>query len=65
MLVACQITSPETLTHMSPESVLSQVLTYAQSAEGQRVLRGNKEPDLAEVRDWIAWASQSRSLNAA
>lgn len=65
MLVACQITSPETLTHMSPESVLRQVLTFAQSAEGQRVLRGNKEPDLAEVRDWIAWASQSRSLKAA
>lgn len=65
MLVACGIVSPESLLGMSAEAVLHKVLGFAKSTEGQRVLRGSKEPDLAEVKDWLGWAAQSRSLNAA
>jgi hypothetical protein len=65
MLVACGLTTPESLTAMNPEKLLSQVLAYAQSSEGQRVLRGSPAPDLDEVVNWISWAGQSRSLNAA
>lgn len=65
MLVACGLTTPESLTAMNAEKLLSQVLTYAQSSEGQRVLRGSPEPDLNEVINWIQWARQCRSLNAA
>ena len=65
LLVACNLTSPEELAAMQAAAVLKQVLAVAQSSEGQRILRGSKQPDLAEVNDWIDWASQCRSLNAA
>ncbi len=65
LLVACGLTSPEELAHMDTADVLRQVLDVANSAEGQRILRGGKLPDHAEVTDWIAWAASSRSLNAA
>lgn len=65
MLVACGITSPEALRGMSADVVLNKVSAFARSNEGQRILRGSKEPDLAEVKDWINWAAQSRNLNAA
>lgn len=65
MLVACGITSPEALRGMSADAVLNKVASFAKSNEGQRILRGSKEPDLAEVKDWINWAAQSRNLNAA
>ncbi len=65
LLVACQLTSPEELATMQAASVLNQVLIVADSSEGQRILRGSKQPDLEEVGDWIRWASQCRSLNAA
>ena len=65
LLVACELTSPEELSTMNAETVLEQVLEVARSKEGQRILRGSKEPDLEEVTDWIAWAASCRSLNAA
>ncbi|MCA9194367.1 MAG: DUF4332 domain-containing protein [Planctomycetales bacterium] len=65
LLVACNLTSPESLATMNAETVLAAVSAVAHTADGQRMLRGSKEPDLTEVRDWIAWAAASRSLNAA
>ncbi len=65
MLAACEINSPEDLASMDASEVLSVVLEFAQSSDGQRVLRGSKEPDLEEVTDWISWAGLSRALNAA
>lgn len=65
MLVACDFTSPEALATMDPGTVLAQVAQFAESKEGQRVLRGSKEPDLEEVTDWISWAASCRNLNAA
>jgi hypothetical protein len=65
MLVACEICAPEDLASMDPTVVLEQVLEFAQTSDGARVLRGGKEPDMDEVQDWIAWSTQSRSLSAA
>ncbi len=65
LLVACNLTSPEELAAMEPASVLAQVLVVAESLEGQRILRGSKLPDLAEVNDWISWSRHCRSLSAA
>ena len=65
LLVACKVTSPEELARMNVSSLLAQVTTVAKSAEGQRMLRGSQAPDHAEVTDWINWATNSRSLNAA
>ena len=65
LLVACKVTSPEVLARMNSASLLAQVTAVAKSSEGQRMLRGSQAPDLAEVNDWISWATNSRSLNAA
>ncbi len=65
LLVACNLTSPEELATLQASSVLARVLAVAESSEGQRILRGSKQPDLAEVNDWIHWAAQCRSLHAA
>ncbi len=65
LLVACRVTSPEELSKMHASSLLNQVQALARGTEGQRILRGSQEPDLAEINDWISWASNSRSLNAA
>jgi energy-coupling factor transporter ATP-binding protein EcfA2 len=64
LLVACNLTSPEDLARMNPSTVLSQVLAVARTVEGQRILRGSKEPDLSEVNDWLAWAASCRNLAA-
>jgi hypothetical protein len=65
LLVACQINSPEAMSGIPADTILSKVLAYARSSEGQRMLRGSKVPDLAEVNDWLNWAAQSRTLHAA
>ncbi|QDV22977.1 DUF4332 domain-containing protein [Aureliella helgolandensis] len=65
MLVACELTAPEELMDIDPQDLLDSVVAYAQSTEGQRILRGSKEPDLEEVNNWISWAASCRSLNAA
>jgi predicted flap endonuclease-1-like 5' DNA nuclease/energy-coupling factor transporter ATP-binding protein EcfA2 len=65
LLVACNVTSPEELSKMQASSLLARVSAIVRGPEGQRILRGSQEPDLAEVGDWINWAAHSRSLNAA
>lgn len=65
LLVACDYTSPEELANLDPATVLEPVLEVARSKDGQRILRGGKEPDLEEVQDWIQWAANHRILNAA
>ncbi|MFN3192087.1 MAG: DUF4332 domain-containing protein [Aureliella sp.] len=65
LLVACEITSPESVALMDAEALLADVGKVAGSKEGQRILRGSKEPDLEEVNDWIAWASNSREIATA
>ena len=65
LLVACDLTTPEQLRDLSPEHVLAEVTTIAETKVGQRILRGSEAPDLEEVTDWINWAGESRQLGAA
>ncbi len=65
ILVACGITSPEALCRIDPQTLLAQTTSFANSTQGQRVLRGSQAPDLAEIKEWISWAGQSRNLMAA
>ncbi len=65
ILVACGVTTPEALTRMEPTALLAQTTAFANSTQGQRVLRGSQAPDLEEVKQWISWAANSRNLMAA
>jgi predicted flap endonuclease-1-like 5' DNA nuclease len=65
LLVAAEITTPEELASYSPEALFEIIDPIAQSADGKRILRGSKSPDLAEVTDWIRFANHHRDLQAA
>ena len=64
-LVAADVTTPEELAVSNPVSLFAKVDEIAHSSEGKRIVRGGKLPDLEEVTEWIAYANQNRSLDAA
>ena len=65
LLVACGITDPQELADMSPDAVYGIVGPFSETKEGLKIIRSGKKPDLAEVKDWIDWASNHRTLQAA
>lgn len=66
LLVGCKITDVEQLARMDPQELLSLVLPYSRSKEGERIIRHGKRPDLQEVTQWIeAAARHSRPIRAA
>ena len=65
LLVGCDITEPEALATMQPQNLLNVILPFAESKEGVRIIRNGKKPDLEEINDWIAWAAEMRSIQAA
>lgn len=65
LLVACGITEPEDLAGRQPLSLFKTIEPFAKSKEGMKIIRGGKQPDLDEVANWINWARQTRSLQAA
>jgi hypothetical protein len=65
ILVASGVTEPEELGAFEPAELLELVTPWVKSPEGQRILRQQKPPDLAEVAQWIEWAKSARRLKAA
>ncbi len=65
LLVACGITEPEELATMQPKALFDIIGPFAETKEGMKIIRNGKKPDLAEITDWIAWAADTRSLQAA
>lgn len=65
LLVACGITEPEELATMPPKSLFEIIGPFSETKEGLKIIRNGKKPDLAEITDWITWAEQTRSLQAA
>jgi ABC-type Mn2+/Zn2+ transport system ATPase subunit/nucleotidyltransferase/DNA polymerase involved in DNA repair len=65
ILVACGITTPEDLAAKNPASLLSVVEPFSKTKEGERIIRNGKNPDLAEVTEWVQWAANARSFKAA
>ena len=65
LLVACGIIEAEDLGVQSPNKLFSIIQPFAESKDGLKIIRAGKQPDLAEITDWINWAKQTRSLQAA
>lgn len=65
LLVACEIFEPEEIASMQPQSLFGIIGPFSQTKEGLKIIRSGKQPDLAEITDWIAWAQHTRSLQAA
>lgn len=65
LLVACGITDPEDLARRKPAELLALVGPFADTREGERIIRNGRKPDLSEVTDWIGWATSARAFRAA
>jgi len=65
ILVAVGIDEPEQLLRADANELHRKVSAFVATKDGKRVVRNGKEPDLAEVRAWIEWASAARTLSAA
>ena len=65
ILVACGITEAEQLSGKRPADLYAIVGPFADTSEGERIVRGGRKPDLEEVTDWISFAQHSRPLKAA
>lgn len=65
ILVACGITEVEQLSAKRPADLYAIVGPFADTTEGERIVRNGRKPDLEEVTDWITWAQHARSLKAA
>jgi uncharacterized protein YhaN/predicted flap endonuclease-1-like 5' DNA nuclease len=62
LLVACEIPGPEELAKLEPDTLLAQITTLLDTADGKRILRGAKAPDRNEISAWIRWARSARDL---
>jgi len=65
LLVACNLTEPEQISTMQPQSLFEIIGPFSETKEGLKIIRNGKKPDLAEITDWISWAGHTRSLQAA
>ena len=65
LLVACGMTQPEQIARTGADALVSQVLTYCKTKEGQRILRSGDAPKREKIAEWVELASHSRSLEAA
>ncbi len=64
-LVACGYHRAEDVAAAARDDLLFLAVEFANSSEGERVLRSSKKPDAEEVGNWIRWARQARPLRAA
>lgn len=65
ILVACGLIDAEQLAHADAEALWQRVDQYCTSAEGRRLLRNGKKPELSQVAQWVQWARSARQLRAA
>ncbi|NOZ40925.1 MAG: DUF4332 domain-containing protein [Planctomycetes bacterium] len=65
LLVACGMTQPEQIARSGTNELVTQVLSFCETKEGQRILRSGDAPEREKIAEWIELASQSRSLEAA
>lgn len=65
LLTACGLETPEDVAQASAKELLEEVSEFAETTNGQRIIRSSDPPDLAEVTNWIAWARQARRSQAA
>jgi len=65
LLVACGLTQPEQIASTSADELVSQVLSFCNTKEGQRILRSGDAPEREKIAEWVEFAANSRPLEAA
>jgi nucleotidyltransferase/DNA polymerase involved in DNA repair len=64
-LVAAGVHTVEQLVEADPATLYRQIRGVLSTSDGKRMLRGGKEPERAEVAEWIESARHARTLLAA
>jgi predicted RecB family nuclease len=65
LLVEIGVDTVEELIATAPSAILELLQDVVNTKEGERILRSSNPPDLGEVQQWVAYASQSRTAAAA
>jgi energy-coupling factor transporter ATP-binding protein EcfA2 len=65
LLVACGFTSPDHITASRLADLIREIQEFAQSKQGQRILRGHEIPSASKIKSWAQNAAQHRPLEAA
>ena len=65
LLVAAEITTPETLAGHDAEQVLAAIEPIVHGRDGRRILRGRPAPGIEQAADWVTSAARVGSLQAA
>jgi hypothetical protein len=65
LLVACGFTSPERIAESRLADLVRVIQEFAQSKQGQRILRGHEIPSAAKIQSWAENAALRRPLEAA
>ena len=65
LLVACGMTQPEDIARTDSNQLVSQILSFCETKEGQRILRSGDAPEREKIAEWVELAAHSRSLDAA
>jgi len=65
ILVHCDVHTATQLAAQSAPQLFAKVKPFCKTKEGIRIIRNGKEPDLAEVHEWITAATHRRQLAAA
>jgi predicted RecB family nuclease len=65
LLVASEVTSLDDLAKADAAGLHETLARTARGNQGKRILRGTVPPDVKQVKQWIRWARNQRSLRAA
>ena len=65
ILAGCGIENAQDLFAMQPAELHDLTTDFAETDEGQRVIRDGNPPDLAEITQWIEWAGLADQQRAA
>ena len=61
LLVGAGYLTADAIAHAEPEKLCADVLTFATSAEGQRVLRNGDPPDIEKIKGWLELARSAQA----
>ena len=65
LLVGCGMTQPDQIARTGANELVTQVLSFCETKEGQRILRSGDAPEREKIAEWVELAGHSRSLEAA
>ena len=61
LLVGAGYLTAEAVALADPVQLSADVLKYATTTDGKRVLRDGNPPDIEKIKTWVSWAAEARA----